>query len=341
MKMGIPPNVESCVHHMKEQCVSRQSHGGNRDRDEFVCSAADAFKQEAASYPVLSPEEEYAYGYMCLQGRQASHLKHGIFSEERQTYLDMLVDRGNEAETVLVEHNLRFLWHPASAFSTKYGIPIEEFLGAGKIGLYEGAKRFDPRKKRFLTYAGHWVKREMIDIIYQDELSVMSPTTLQKTKRYLATQTRYRENHGQEPTVEQMMDLLHLSQEQVEHLAEAAQQHVFSFDMPVRSSKGGEQKEEDPFWLDTAYSLNESDENLPVEAQVERKMFHEMIEAQMTSSLTPTQEFTLKRSVGWNGEPLDLSQIASILGQSKQAPHQKYHGALHNLQKDPIVVKWR
>lgn len=66
------------------------------------------------------------------------------------------------ALSVLVESNLPFVVRMAADLS-HLGIPFEDLLGEGNLGLIEAARRFDPgRGTRFITYAAWWIRKSML-----------------------------------------------------------------------------------------------------------------------------------------------------------------------------------
>ena len=78
--------------------------------------------------PLLSPEEEKEIAKKAKEGDK-------------------------EALEKLIKSNLRFVVNVAKNY-TGYGIPFQELISAGNIGLIEAAKRFDPeRGVRFISYA--------------------------------------------------------------------------------------------------------------------------------------------------------------------------------------------
>jgi RNA polymerase sigma-32 factor len=58
----------------------------------------------------------------------------------------------------LVEAHLRFVVKLAHGFAG-YGIPVDELIGEGNVGLLEAVERFDPAQGvRFISYAAYWVR---------------------------------------------------------------------------------------------------------------------------------------------------------------------------------------
>jgi RNA polymerase primary sigma factor len=66
-----------------------------------------------------------------------------------------------KAINVLVEANLRFVVQVAKQYQGM-GLPLEDLIAFGNIGLFEAAERFDPNKNvRFITFAVWYIRAEL------------------------------------------------------------------------------------------------------------------------------------------------------------------------------------
>jgi RNA polymerase primary sigma factor len=74
-----------------------------------------------------------------------------------------LGDRGAREE--MVERNLGLVRSVAKAYRG-HGVPIEDLVQEGTVGLLRAIDRFDPRRElRLSTYAGWWIRRAVIDAL--------------------------------------------------------------------------------------------------------------------------------------------------------------------------------
>jgi RNA polymerase primary sigma factor len=84
-----------------------------------------------------------------------------------------LGDRG--ALERLVTAHLAFVVHIAKEFRNR-DVPFADLVGEGSVGLLKAVRRFDSsRDARFTTYAGFWIRREMLNALGAQPLIVHIP----------------------------------------------------------------------------------------------------------------------------------------------------------------------
>lgn len=65
----------------------------------------------------------------------------------------------------LVKHNLKIVVTIANRHIGQ-GVPIDDLIQEGNIGLFEAAQRFDPKSDaRFITYASLWVRKRINEAV--------------------------------------------------------------------------------------------------------------------------------------------------------------------------------
>lgn len=71
----------------------------------------------------------------------------------------------------------------------RYGVPIADLVSVGNIGLCIAVSKFDPeRGTRFVTYAGHWIRAQMIDHILRNRTMVGGGSGAFRSKNYFRLQ---------------------------------------------------------------------------------------------------------------------------------------------------------
>ena len=80
--------------------------------------------------------------------------------------------------------HLRYVVYEARRFSG-YGIPLEDLIQQGNIGLMHSVKRFEPsRGLRLLTFAVHWIRAEMTDYVLKNWRLMKVATTKAQRKLF-------------------------------------------------------------------------------------------------------------------------------------------------------------
>jgi RNA polymerase primary sigma factor len=87
----------------------------------------------------------------------------------------------------LVESNLGFVFGIAAEYRN-LGLPLEDLVNEGNIGLLEAARRFDPaRGTRFITYAVWWIRKAIRRALTRTTTNIYVPEYQLKMVRRLRT----------------------------------------------------------------------------------------------------------------------------------------------------------
>jgi len=120
----------------------------------------DAYIQAVGSIPVLSKEDEQS-----LATR---------FRDEQDL----------EAARELVMAHLRFVVHIAKGY-TGYGLPLNDLIQEGNVGLMKAVKRFDPSYDvRLVSFAVHWIRAEIHEFVLKNWRIVKVATTKAQRKLF-------------------------------------------------------------------------------------------------------------------------------------------------------------
>jgi RNA polymerase sigma-32 factor len=120
----------------------------------------DAYIQAVGSIPVLSKEDE-------------------------QTLSRRLRDEGDlDAARDLVMAHLRFVVHIAKGYMG-YGLPLNDLIQEGNVGLMKAVKRFDPEYGvRLVSFAVHWIRAEIHEYVLRNWRIVKVATTKAQRKLF-------------------------------------------------------------------------------------------------------------------------------------------------------------
>jgi RNA polymerase sigma-32 factor len=120
----------------------------------------DAYIQAVGSIPVLSKEDEQA---LAIRFRDHEDL---------------------EAARDLVMAHLRFVVHIAKGY-TGYGLPLNDLIQEGNVGLMKAVKRFDPTYDvRLVSFAVHWIRAEIHEFVLKNWRIVKVATTKAQRKLF-------------------------------------------------------------------------------------------------------------------------------------------------------------
>ena len=126
--------------------------------------------------------------------------------EEEQRLAASLRDQDRTgALNELVESNLSFVVKIASEYRN-LGLPFEDLLNEGNIGLIEAAHHFDhSRGTKFITYAIWWIRKSILRALSQHSNLVRIPNyQLKKVKNVRATERALVRELGRKPDREEI-----------------------------------------------------------------------------------------------------------------------------------------
>jgi len=134
-----------------------------RKQDQMLAGpvgSLDAYIQAVGAVPVLSKEDEQA---LAIQFREQDDL---------------------DAARQLVMAHLRFVVHIAKGY-TGYGLPLNDLIQEGNIGLMKAVKRFDPEYDvRLVSFAVHWIRAEIHEFVLRNWRIVKVATTKAQRKLF-------------------------------------------------------------------------------------------------------------------------------------------------------------
>ncbi|MEK6806566.1 MAG: RNA polymerase sigma factor RpoH [Pseudomonadota bacterium] len=114
-------------------------------------------------------------------------------AQEKQLALKLRDGQDLEAAQQLVLANLRHVVHIARGY-LGYGLPINDLIQEGNIGLMKAVKRFDPEVGvRLISFAVHWIKAEIHEYVLKNWRIVKIATT--KAQRKLFFNLRSKKDH--------------------------------------------------------------------------------------------------------------------------------------------------
>jgi RNA polymerase sigma-32 factor len=104
--------------------------------------------------------------------------------QEKDLFLRFHSEDDLEAARTLVMAHLRFVVYIAKGY-VGYGIPLEDLIQQGNVGLMRSVKKFESdRDVRLITFAVHWIKAEIHDYVLKNWKLVKVATTKAQRKLF-------------------------------------------------------------------------------------------------------------------------------------------------------------
>jgi RNA polymerase primary sigma factor len=232
----------------------------------------------------------------------------------------------------LVETNLGFVFRIASQYRNM-GLPIEDLVNEGNIGLLEAARRFDPRRgTRFITYAVWWIRKSIRRALTRGSANIYVPEyQLRMVRRLRATRSRLSKALGREADLEEVSRELGVEIAKIDRMLQTKLREV-SIDDGV--GPGGESALSQ-FLVDRS-CLDPEDDLISRENRelLRRALLH----------LTDQEQTVIINRFGLGGGPaFSLSEIGTHLGVSRERARQiedRSKGRLRRVLKNLAQPTW-
>ena len=142
------------------------------------------------------------------------------------------------AKKKLVEANLRYVVSVANNYAG-YGMPLEDLINEGNVGLMEAAKRFDPSLGvRFLSYAVWWIRSAILGALADRGRPVRLPRNkVSDLCRIFQASRRLGQEGGEDPSYVEIASEVGMSPRQV-HQAMAVGRRHRSLDAVLEEEEG-------------------------------------------------------------------------------------------------------
>jgi RNA polymerase primary sigma factor len=239
-----------------------------------------------------------------------------LLSGPQELALARRIERGDlAAKRTLIEANVRLV----SAVAAEYrglGVPMEDLVQEGSIGLVRAAERFDHRRElRFSTYATWWIRQAVVRGLAQAR-PIRLPDSANRRLRALRGAGRALTVAGAgEPTIEEAACAAGLAPGDAARLEQVTR--VRSLDAPLGDTDGTLIERVADTWA----------------GEEESGIDGELL-ARLVAALPAAQRTVVELSFGLTGrEPVKLARIARSLGVSPERTRQLRATALQRLRE--------
>ncbi len=227
----------------------------------------------------------------------------------------------------MVESNLRFVITISKEYQGR-GLPLEDLIAEGNLGLVRAATRYDETVGvKFTTYAVWWIRQGILSALAEKARMVRLPVNkIKHLCRLERVASELKQKLGREPSVEEIGKRAEMQPKQVQDLLDASRWHI-SLDMPLDEGP-------DTSLLEILVDKNQVTPEMDV---MEQALVDEIQSA--LNTLSSREALVLKLYYGIDGdETMTLEQIGNQLSLTKERVRQIRDKALGSL-KHPSRIK--
>ena len=178
-----------------------------------------------------------------LLAKYLAHIGQGeLLTHAEEIDLSLRAKAGDRrARQRLIEKNLRLVVSVAKKYRG-YGLPFEDLIQEGNIGLMKAVEKFDPdRGFRFSTYATWWIRQAVQRAVADKGRTIRVPVHMtEKIRKVSRALSELAVEFERDPTEEEVASRLGWDAEEVQ-LTMSAMPDATSLDQPVSSEETASQ----------------------------------------------------------------------------------------------------
>jgi RNA polymerase primary sigma factor len=218
---------------------------------------------------------------------------------DQEADLALRIRRGDlQARNELVTANLRFVVSVAKQYQNP-GVPLDDLINEGNIGLIRAAERFDPTKGfKFVSFAVWWIRQAILSFLVDKSRMVRLPQNIiHVISRIRSAANAFEQENQRPPSTAELAERTRMSEEKLEEYIGHVNSTI-SMDAPLSS--------------DTDVTVGEMLEDTSTEA-ADRVLITESLRHDLQvamSSVSDREQEIIRLFYGLDGEPQSMEEIA-------------------------------
>ncbi|MDD7161862.1 MAG: RNA polymerase sigma factor RpoD/SigA [Candidatus Ornithospirochaeta sp.] len=249
-----------------------------------------------------------------------------LLTYEEEYDLALKAKNGDKkARERLINSNLRFVVSVAKKFRGQ-GIPLEDLINEGNIGLMTAVDKFEPEKGyHFISYAVWWVRQAILKALAEQSRPVRLP--LNRSNELIqivrAKNELLKSGENSDPSAEDIAEKTGLERNLVKSLMDITREMI-SFDSPIKGDEEG----------DSSYFDFVEDKSQTPEEDVVNHMMEKDVRS-LLGVLGDKERDIIEKRYGFNGrEPMSLKAIGDEYNLTKERIRQIEKSALEKLRNN-------
>ena len=280
----------------------------------------------ACQADLLTHEEEIELAGHISVGRKAKErLEAGRANARRRRTWERRIARAKAARDQLVLRNQGLVGKVARRYFDT-GLPFEDLMQEGQIGLIKAGERYDPsRGTRFSTYAVWWIRQAIGRAVANTGRTIRLPVNLgHRVMQLRRAENALTQKYGREATSDEIAKKLKWTTHRVETVRKST--------VPIVRLEKLVGPSDEP---DTEVQDLMPDESVQrPEDEAEQRMLATEVAHALLDELTPWEASVLRMRYGFSdGCPHPLSDLARRYGLSREGMRQAANRALEKVRR--------
>lgn len=254
-----------------------------------------------------------------------------LLKRDEEIELGRAIQKGDDqARNRLVQANLRLVVNIAKRYANR-GLPLQDLIQEGSMGLVRAAERFDPERGfKFSTYATWWIRQAITRALANTSRTIRLPVhvteTVQKIRQAAA---KLWAELGRQATLDELAEKANLPREKVS-LALRSSESLISLDAPCGIG------------ADSSIGDMLTDDLLPGPDEAASTQILIQETRLLLKNLSPREREVIDLRYGLtSGIPLSLPEIGKRVGVSRERVRQIETQALRKLRLSDEVLPFR